>query len=89
MLCNSFLRNGLEIYVIKRRAPRVKGKFSLQPARSDRIFLHETDRLVAPAERVLVPVEECLDGVEQLGVQLVHLLLRWHLDLVNMQRRAE
>ena len=36
--------------------------------------LHEAHRLVAPAERVLVPVEEGGDGEEQLRVQRVHLL---------------
>eukprot|EP00964_Phaeocystis_antarctica_P052220 scaffold30550_cov66-Phaeocystis_antarctica.AAC.12 len=51
--------------------------------------LHEADRLVAPAERVLVPIEERRDGEEQLGVQHVHLLLRRLLDLVDVQGRAE
>ena len=36
--------------------------------------LHEAHRLVSPAERVLVPVEEGGDGEEQLRVQRVHLL---------------
>ena len=51
--------------------------------------LHEAHRLVSPAERVLVPVEEGGDGEEQLRVQRVHLLLRRLLDLVDVQRRAE